>query len=146
MSFTYSGDPSTSDLDQVRFLIQDTDTNDQLLQNEEIQFLIDENGVATASWKAAETIAAKFARFTDRTIGDFSEDLSQRVEQYNKIAKELKRRASLKTARPFAGGISITDKENVDADTDRVKPVFEKHTHLNPRSREFDIGGVNGDR
>lgn len=40
MTWTYSGNPGASDLDEVRFLIQDTNTNDQLLSNEEINYLL----------------------------------------------------------------------------------------------------------
>lgn len=41
MTWTYSGDPGASALDEVRFLIQDTDQDDQLLSDEEIEYLID---------------------------------------------------------------------------------------------------------
>ena len=40
MSFTYSGNPETSTLDAVRFMIGDTNPCDPLLQDEEINYLI----------------------------------------------------------------------------------------------------------
>ncbi len=40
MTWTYSGDPGDSALDEVRFLIQDTDTDDQLLSDEELAYLL----------------------------------------------------------------------------------------------------------
>jgi hypothetical protein len=40
MTWTYSGNPGASDLDEVRFLIQDTDSTAQLLSNEELTYLI----------------------------------------------------------------------------------------------------------
>ena len=40
MSWEYQG-PSASDKDEVRFLIGDTDVEDQLLSDEEIQYLVD---------------------------------------------------------------------------------------------------------
>lgn len=41
MSFTYSGNPETSTLDAVRFMIGDTNPCDPLLQDEEINYLIE---------------------------------------------------------------------------------------------------------
>ena len=40
MTWTYSGNPSSTERDAVRFLVGDTDTNDQLLSNEEIDYLV----------------------------------------------------------------------------------------------------------
>ena len=39
MAWTYSGDPSSSARDAIRFLVGDTDTNDQLVTNEEIAWV-----------------------------------------------------------------------------------------------------------
>ena len=36
MTWTYSGDPATNARDAIRFLTGDTDTNDQLINDEEI--------------------------------------------------------------------------------------------------------------
>lgn len=44
MTWTYSGNPGSSLLDEVRFLIQDTNEDDQLLSNEELQYLLDSYG------------------------------------------------------------------------------------------------------
>ena len=40
MTFTYSGTPSASQRDAIRFLLNDTDSTDVLLQDEEISYLI----------------------------------------------------------------------------------------------------------
>ena len=40
MSWTYSGDPATSDKDAVRFLTGDTDAGDQLASDEEIAYAL----------------------------------------------------------------------------------------------------------
>ena len=62
MGFSYSGDPSKSSTDTVRFLVQDTNSKDVLLQDEEIAFLVNEEGsVEQAAMRAAETIAAQFS-------------------------------------------------------------------------------------
>lgn len=41
MTWTYSGDPSNSELDEYRFYISDTNQTEQLLQDEEIKFVLD---------------------------------------------------------------------------------------------------------
>ena len=44
MTFTYSGDPTTSTRNKVRFLINDTDSTDVLFTDEELDYLITEWG------------------------------------------------------------------------------------------------------
>lgn len=98
MTWTYSGDPSDSDVDAVRFLVGDTDTTDQLLTNEEIQYLVDEQGSAhTAAAAAANAIAAKFSRKADesKSVGDLSlsNSYSQRAKSYLDLSTSLQARA-----------------------------------------------------
>mgnify|MGYP003118570883 CR=1 FL=1 len=77
MTWTYSGDPDSTALDAIRFLIGDTDTNDQLLSNEEISWVNSEaSGSSTATtalydaaMRCCLTIASKLAREAD-TISD----------------------------------------------------------------------------
>ena len=76
MTFTYSGDPGASALDEVRFLIQDTDTNDQLLSNEEIEYLLlayndDAFGAAIASMTSLIAQAARVQE-ESKSVGDLS--------------------------------------------------------------------------
>jgi hypothetical protein len=94
MTWTYSGNPASSDRDAVRFLVADTDTTDQLITDEEIAYLI---GLYTeaplAAVGAARAIAAKFSRQSDqaRGIGDLnlSESMSQKSTQYHHLADHL---------------------------------------------------------
>jgi hypothetical protein len=123
MSWSYS-DTLLTDRDKVRFYLQDTDTNDQLLTDEEIAFLLTEAGsVRAAAIVAAETVAAKFARYADTSVGDLQLSYSQRYEQFLSLAERLRRQVSL-SAVPLAGGISVSRKQTVDEDTDRVAPAF----------------------
>lgn len=67
MTWSYSGDPTTSPTDEIRFLLQDTNTSDQLLQNEEIQFFSDKMDLVTGSRTMtaaylADILAARYAR------------------------------------------------------------------------------------
>lgn len=75
MSWSYSGDPTASPIDAVRFWCQDTDTDRQLLADEEIQYLINratpiwDDPIATAAL-ACDVICLKFAPEAISTSAD----------------------------------------------------------------------------
>jgi hypothetical protein len=92
MAWTYSGDPASSVKDQVRFLVGDTDSTDQLLQDAEILYVITEAGssVYQAAHDAAYAIASKFSRMaTSKSVGDLSLSYSDRAKAYFELANEL---------------------------------------------------------
>ena len=94
MAFTYV-DPTSGTRDQIRFLIQDTDTTDQHLQDAEINYLYTTWGnVYSAAAYAAEIIAAKYSHKTNysRSIGDLSisESYSESATQFRELAKSLR--------------------------------------------------------
>lgn len=144
MAWTYSGDPSTNDKDAVRFLIGDTDTTDQQLQDEEITYLLNINGgdVYDAAIAAARSLASKYSRQADTRIGDYSVSASQRAAAYLALAKELQQQqvANLvHTSTPYAGGISVADKQQDETNTDRVRPAFTRYDMTFPgTSDDFD--------
>ena len=111
-------------LDAVRFLIGDTNTNDQQVQDEEIAFALDQNGsniYATAAW-VAKGIAAKFARLVDVELdGQLSESYSQLQKHYGDLASELDYQAkSISGGLGFAaGGLSKATMKTVRDNTDR---------------------------
>lgn len=91
MSWTYSGDPSQSDLDMVRFLIADTDTEDQQLSNEEIStYLSMYTSVDQTVLYCTKYLMTKYARECDYKIGPESVTASQRYKQYKELYTSLK--------------------------------------------------------
>lgn len=96
MTWSYSNDPSDSDKDQVRFLIGDTDENEQLLADEEINFLVGKHdSIWGACAEACESIAAQYSKRADVGLsGGMDSDISQKVEHYNQKAKEFRRKAA----------------------------------------------------
>lgn len=133
MTWTYNLSLLATDpLMQVRAEIQDTDTNEQLLQDEEILYFISQEGSTyLAAGRAAEAIAAKFSREFDMSGGGLSERAGQLAENYRKLAIKIRGQAS-KFVAPYAGGISNTDKEGQRSDTDRVRPAFWVGMEENP--------------
>jgi len=147
MTWTYGGDPDANARDAIRFLCGDTDTNDQLINDEEIAWLNKEvtgsttatTGLYDAAVRCCLTIASKFSRLADQSVGDLKVSMSQKAKAYRLQAEELKtladREGSVPT--PYAGGISISDK-NIDRDnTDRVDPWFSSGQFEN-----MDRGGI----
>lgn len=125
MSWTYSENPASSTRDQLRFLIQDTDIQDQLLSDGELDYLLTSEGSAlSAAARAAEILVARFSKEMDEKVGGVSVNFSQRAESYRKLMADLKRRIALKSAMPYAGGISQSDKDARATDDDRVQPAF----------------------
>lgn len=111
----------TSTRDQVRLLVGDTMQKDPLLQDEEIAFLLTQApNTKLAASRAAEAIAAKYARQADQAIGDWHVTLSQRVQHYKELAKELAASAPI-TA--YAGGIAQADRSS-EQDSSLSQPAF----------------------
>ena len=123
MSWSYAS-PTASNKDVVRYLLQDTNTNEQLVSDEEIFWeLSQQSNVRTVAAHIAEVIARKFARQASTSTPDFRVDLGGRAKFYRDLAKELRSRAGVA---PYVGGISIDDKDTYKEDTDRVQPVFRR--------------------
>ena len=130
---TYSGDPTASSLDKVRFLVGDTNTADPQLSDEEILWLISSQGnIYNAAAMACEQIVS-LGRLVDKKVGDFEIRGSSRARDLMSRAKSLRIRAAA-SAVPYAGGISRSDKQSYEDDTDRVTPAF----HIG----QFDSPGV----
>lgn len=113
MTFTYSGAPVAGTTDEIRFLLQDTDSTDPLFQNEEIQYYIDRiaavNGsvLKTAAY-LAETAAARFARQVSISSDQTSIAMEQLQQKYEDLASRLRAQAVELDASgggPITGGV-----------------------------------------
>lgn len=144
MTWSYSGDPSASDLDEVRFHLQDTDTTDQLMSDEEIQFTIDKwvDVVGTNLWAAAicaETLAAKFAREVSVSADGVSVSVQDLQDKYDALAMSLREQHKTFTGAagsPTANG-TVFDVEQDDT----IRPLaFGKGMHDNIRGGIQDRG------
>lgn len=81
MSWSYSGDPQTSKLDECRFLIGDTNEASPIMQDEEIDYIITTTGdnVNLLRYELFKQAATIFARDIKRTLGPQSEDPTTRL-------------------------------------------------------------------
>jgi len=135
MAWSYDeGNLNTGDtlgrLNAVRLLIGDTDTNDQQVQDEEIVFGLAQanNNVYGAGAWVCRVIAAKYSRNVDSEIsGALKESASQLQDHYNSLADNLEYQGQkLGGLGIAAGGIKVSTVDGVRANTDRVKPEFNK--------------------
>lgn len=125
MTWSYTGNPADSNKDQARFYLQDTDVNDQLMTDEELNFLISTEGSPiSAALRGAEILLARFANCVDETVGGVSVKLSQKMDQYKKLRDDLRKRIAIGYAIPFAGGLDYSQKHSVETNDDRVEPFF----------------------
>lgn len=123
MAWTYSSALSTN-RDRVRFLIGDTDTNDQQLQDSEIDWVLTQEGnVYLAAAKSCQALAAKYSRQADSEVGDLAVKKSQRAKAYFDLAKKYKAEGII-DAPVFAASLSVADKQTYEQDTDIPAPKF----------------------
>jgi len=133
MAWTYSGDPSQSSKDAVRFILGDTISSDPLLQDEEINYTLAQNSsVDDAAYAACIGIVAKFSRLADKEVGKIKVKFSQKATQYQKLADKLYLRAGVVVI-PYAGGTSVADKQAMQEDSSIVQPAFKKGMMDNQR-------------
>jgi hypothetical protein len=129
---TYSGDPTTSPLDEVRFLVGDTGPIFDL-NNAEInyQFRIiygnplppgspPPQGNFLAAAYCADAIATEYKKLVDKTVGDLQISYSQMAKNFGDIAIRLRSRATLSGVKTYAGGLSLAQKRANDLNRDLV--------------------------
>lgn len=130
MAWTYSGNPGSCQKDMVRFLISDTNTSRQLVQDEEIEWLItQEMNVYMAAAAACRSLIIKAGGVRRKRISDF--DISYDVQFYSRTMADLTARGSSHQI-PYAGGISVADKMAQQDNPDAVTPAFVKNLDDNP--------------
>lgn len=130
MAWTYTNNPANVPRDAVRLLVGDTDTTDQKATDEAIAFFLSQaaNDTYLAAALSARSIAATYATYVDTKFESVSSDYSQLRDNYYALASRLEAQAkkygSTGLGVPAAGGLTYTDLEAADEDTDRVKPKF----------------------
>jgi hypothetical protein len=113
MTWTYDGDPTADDVSAIHYLVGDTDTGRQLIQDEEIQFWINTVGPIygsnhmTAAY-CAESIGARFASEVAISGDGVSVSADQLQTKFDQLATALRAQyARLQGAGavPYVGGI-----------------------------------------
>lgn len=91
MAATYSGDPSSSDVDLVRFLLGDTDVADARLQDGEIAYLLDTWAhPMLAAAEGAQVLANTAAHWMSYSADGTSMTLDQLQAKYSLMSDQLR--------------------------------------------------------
>lgn len=131
-------------INSVRLLLGDTDSGDQQVQNEEVEFAlaqVSNNIYLAASW-LARSISSLYARKVDVQLdGALSAKYSQLSQQYHKLSERLEHQGKKANATLGikAGGISITNVESIRQNTDRIMPAFRGDRFRNPPNYRDEV-------
>jgi hypothetical protein len=124
VSFSYSGDPSSSARDAVRFSIGDTADVGHVFEDAEIDYLLSgQPDVTLVSIDLCKKAIAHFAQLCTMSAGATSVQYRERGDNYRALQAELRKQLS---PAPYAGGISIADKSGQDMDNDWSKTIFRR--------------------
>jgi hypothetical protein len=136
VSWTYTKDPSKSDKDWIRWRLADTDENSQLFSDQEIQAALDaESDRNAALLTTAKALYAKYIRKVDSRMGELEFDYSQRAKEIRLLIEQLEKDILIRSvAAPWAASVSKGEKENIESDSDRVEPYFERDMHDFPET------------
>lgn len=96
MTWTYTQNPMTVPVDEVHFLVGDTDTLDRLVQDEEIAYYLAlypkpaGKPAYLAAAAVCDAIASQFARKADKSVGPLQISASQQYDHYVALAQQLR--------------------------------------------------------
>ena len=143
MAWTYAP-ICVTDKDRVRLLISDTDEDNPLFEDEEIDLFLamSTQSVARAAGMAARTLGAKFSKSATKQVGDLRIGYLDRARSYIDLARTLDSQADRSITSPFAGGTSITERDAAADDSDRVDPLFRRGLFQDPQSVQSDLNTV----
>lgn len=145
MTWSYSGDPSSSDKDAVRFLVQDTDNTLELLTDEEIEYLITQWAPAYGSNTyvaavAAAVISRKFAGVVTISADGVSISGSDLSRKYTDMAVQL--RAEYAEESAVGATVDLSNIEIAIRFDPSIAPLnFSVGMHDNARAGQQAYGG-----
>lgn len=142
-TWTYSGDPSTSPRDAVRYYLQDTNSGDPQMSDAELDFLISDWYPVTGSYilvaaTAADTLSTRYAGEVTVSGDAVLVALEQLQDKWAAAATRLRALQARKDiGGPDVGGVDIYDERDPS-----IKPLsFDKGMHDNRWAGRQDYGG-----
>ena len=134
---------ASANINNVRFLVGDTDSTDYAISNDNIVFALAQasDDVYLAAAICARALGAKYASQVNEKFESISVDNSDKSKQYYSLATKLEMQSKKYGSRglgiPAAGGISIAAMDAADEDDDRVKPKFRQDQYANPPTDDY---------
>ena len=128
MSFSYLlSEGLPNERDKVRLLVSDTDSENFLMEDEEIDFFISEEPnkyFAAASTANTMIMRLEGAFFEDQKVGE-TRLRTKRINELKLLIDQWRARGATHQL-PSAGGIFESDKEAMDDNTNILKSDFER--------------------
>jgi len=92
MTWTYTQSPVDEPIDAVRLLVGDTDSEDPLIEDEEIEFAlsIQEGNQYLAAADVADMLSAKFTRSVSLSVEGLSAQFERRAMAFAELAVRLR--------------------------------------------------------
>lgn len=146
LTWTYSGDPGASQLDEFRFILQDTNAGLKLLSDQEAQYLIATwmPRYGTLQWcaaAAADVISRRYAGVASVSADGVTVNVSDLSDKYAKIAVRL--RAEHEEAAEVEGDVDLANlMVGSELDYGIAPLTFAMGLFDNPEAGEQDYGGV----
>jgi hypothetical protein len=138
MTWTYDDTDITTDLAKVRLRIGDTMTQAQLLTDEEINHYLGlYSSIDEAAAYCCDAIVARLARDTTRSALGMSDSRNEMIRTYTDMAISL-RASHGSVADLTSTGDSVSAKETLTDDTDRVQPLFNRSRWNNATAIDQD--------
>jgi hypothetical protein len=128
----------SANINNVRFLIGDTDADDYAITNDNIAFALSQagNDLYLAGAICARALAGKYATFVDTKFETVSSNYSQLRDNYYALATKLEAQSKKYGSRglglPDAGGLTYSGIRANDLNDDRVQPKFKQDQFANP--------------
>ena len=108
--------------DQVRFWCGDTNSSNQLVSNEEIEFVLRSvTNVKLAAADILDRLSVQYASMVDTQVGDLRKSYGKISDNFASRAKALRRQVP---PTPYAGGVSASRVGSNAEDSDIVAPPF----------------------
>lgn len=132
--FSYSGAPSSSPRDKVRFTLGDTTAANAKFTDGEIDSVLEDSGDdwLVASLTLVNALVARFSGACDESVGSVSMAYSQKADGYRRLYDTLMARMG-KRGVPYGGGMDRMDKLIQARNPLRVQPAFSRTMFQGPR-------------
>jgi hypothetical protein len=126
MAFTWTGDPSASTIEKIRWEIHDIDSGTAKFQDAEIEYAYEiEGSILGAAARLCEVLQVRYSDASSRTMGPLRVDMSNMANLFANKAKDLRKKIMGK-AQPYVGGYDVTKEETFEDDSNLIQPSFEK--------------------
>lgn len=120
---TYSGDPSTSDLDAIRFWLQDTSSTTPLLNDDELRYFVDyaagySSDPILLAAALCSVIMSKYAGVAEISGDGITYSQAALQDKYSALATSLRdtwTRMNQSLGLPYAGGVEWCDGVRLNA-------------------------------